>query len=281
MSLPPYLAALGLVGFFGALPLLAASSEPTAPAGMTIDAQFPGGNIVVDRIEGDQVELRPDLRDTQGWWFYWNFRVRGAAGRTLTFHFTGPNPIGVRGPAVSTDGGLAWAWLVLAASRASRSPIRSPRVMEDVRFCFAIPYQEEHWRRFLASYRHNQRLSVEELCRTGKGRSVERVHVKGPQAEPTLRILLTARHHACESLAELRARRVPRGRVRRHGGRPLVSGTRRTSWRSLSSTRAALRMAIKARTASPTIIIGTTRAKASILRWPQSVRSRRLGPAAG
>jgi len=108
--------------------------EP-APA-IAIDANYPGGNIVVERIEGDTVYLRPDLRDTEGWWFYWSFRVSrvgdiaaskrqpevrapqtpskggGAAGDpepTLTFRFSGPNPIGVRGPAVSTDGGRTWA----------------------------------------------------------------------------------------------------------------------------------------------------------------------------
>ncbi|MBN2131680.1 MAG: hypothetical protein JW741_19430, partial [Sedimentisphaerales bacterium] len=69
---------------------------------MAVDADYPGGNITLDRIEGDTVHVRPDLRDTEGWWFYWSFRVRGAPGRSLRFAFRGPNPLGVRGPAVST-----------------------------------------------------------------------------------------------------------------------------------------------------------------------------------
>ena len=56
-----------------------------------IDCEFPGGNIVVDAIEGDTVSLHQDLRDTRGDWFYWYFRVRGAAGRTLNFKFTKGN----------------------------------------------------------------------------------------------------------------------------------------------------------------------------------------------
>ena len=88
-----------------------ADAAPTETDGLRIDAQYPGGNIIVDRIEGDQVYLRQDLRDTKGWWFYWNFRVRGAASRTLRFTFDGQSPIGVRGPAVSTDGGCEWTWL--------------------------------------------------------------------------------------------------------------------------------------------------------------------------
>ena len=94
------------------LPLLLAwdAAAGAAPA-VAIDANYPGGNIVVERMEGDTVYLRPDLRDTEGWWFYWSFRIQGVQGRTLTFRFSGPNPIGVRGPAVSTDQGRTWAWL--------------------------------------------------------------------------------------------------------------------------------------------------------------------------
>ena len=76
-----------------------------------IDTDFPGGNAVLDTIDGDTVCLHPDLRDTEGNWFYWAFRVRGAAARTLTFQFTAQDPMGVRGPAVSLDEGVSWRWL--------------------------------------------------------------------------------------------------------------------------------------------------------------------------
>ena len=68
---------------------------------VTVDANLPAGNVVVEGISGDTVRLRQDLRDTAGEWFYWAFRVTGAAGRTLTFDFTnkkgGGGPVGVRG----------------------------------------------------------------------------------------------------------------------------------------------------------------------------------------
>ena len=69
------------------------------------------GIQLFERIEGDQVYLSQELRDTNGWWFYWNFRVRGAAGRTLTFKFTNGNVFGTQGPAISLDNGLTWSWL--------------------------------------------------------------------------------------------------------------------------------------------------------------------------
>ena len=94
-------------------------------AELAIDAGFPGGNILVEKIEGDSAFIRQDLRDTRGDWFYWHFRVRGAAGRKLTFHFTRSNVIGVRGPAVSTDAGSTWSWLGRRAVRRQFGPGRA------------------------------------------------------------------------------------------------------------------------------------------------------------
>ena len=51
-----------------------------------ISADHPGGNIIVDKIEGNDVFVHQDLRDTDGWWFYWCFLVSGRG--VITFHFT-------------------------------------------------------------------------------------------------------------------------------------------------------------------------------------------------
>ena len=61
---------------------------------------MPYTELIEDRLrfieieESDIVELQQDLRDTSGWWFYWSFRVRGAAGRRLEFRFTNKDVIG-------------------------------------------------------------------------------------------------------------------------------------------------------------------------------------------
>ena len=102
---------VGWLLLFVGTALSASVHETGVKISAVVDANYPGGNIIVERIEGDAICLQPDMRDTEGWWFYWNFRVRGAQGRTLTFRFSGDNPIGVRGPAVSTDGGRSWSWL--------------------------------------------------------------------------------------------------------------------------------------------------------------------------
>ena len=195
------IAALVLVVALCCLTMLRDGVARTEAEDLQIDANYPGGNIIVDRIEGDQVSLRQDLRDTKGWWFYWNFRVRGAVGRTLTFRFEGQSPIGVRGPAVSTDGGQRWSWLGADCVRGASFTHRFDADADEVRFSFAIPYLESDLKRFLAEYQDNRCLSVETLCKSRKGRTVERLQVVDPDCEPSYRILLTARHHACESMA--------------------------------------------------------------------------------
>ena len=45
---------------------------------LVVDAKLPAGNVVLEKVEGDQVFLRQDLRDSDRNWFYWKFRVTGA-----------------------------------------------------------------------------------------------------------------------------------------------------------------------------------------------------------
>lgn len=178
-----------------------ANDRPAAEAAFQIDADYPGGNILVTAIDGNTVTLRPDLRDTAGWWFYWNFRVRGAAGRTLHFQFAERNPIGTRGPAVSLDQGQTWSWLDPNQVQGSCFTYSFPPSAQDVRFCFSIPYQQSDLERFLGSYADDPHIEVSELCRTRQGRRVECLRVGSGNHQASFQVLLTARHHACESMA--------------------------------------------------------------------------------
>jgi len=181
--------------------LFLASPTFLAADEIRVDCDFPGGNIVVDGIEGDVVRLRPDLRDTAGWWFYWCFRVRGAAGRTLRFEFTDGQPVGVRGPAVSTDGGKTWRWHGAGNGNTRSFSWRFAPEQNEVRFAFTIPYLQANWQTFLAAHKGNPRLRPEVLCRSRGNRPVQCLYVSDPDGHPRHRILLTARHHACESMA--------------------------------------------------------------------------------
>lgn len=169
---------------------------------LRIDADFPGGNILVEKIEGDAVTLRQDLRDTQGDWFYWQFRVRGASGRTLRFTFTGSDVIGARGPAVSTDAGLTWRWMGREAVKGKSFSFEFAKDAADVRFAFAIPYLESDLKRFLKKHESRVELKLETLCRSEKGRDVELLRAGRLDGKAPHVVLLTARHHACETMGD-------------------------------------------------------------------------------
>jgi hypothetical protein len=168
----------------------------------SLDCDFPGGNIIVERIDGDDVFLRQDLRDTEGWWFHWAFRVRGAAGRELTFHFTNGDVLGGMGPAVSVDGGLGWEWAgtggVVRDPEEKGVVFKSRIPAAETYFSFAIPYQGSDLKRFLARP-SSAPIQTDILCHSQAGRPVQRL-VLGP-AQARHRLLFTSRHHSCESLA--------------------------------------------------------------------------------
>jgi hypothetical protein len=181
--------------------ILGAGAARAGPAAPQVDAAFPGGNIVVERIAGDDVFLHPDLRDTAGDWFYWSFRVRGAQSRKLTFHFTKSNPIGVRGPAVSTDGGQSWVWLGTQAVQGATFSYSFATDADDIRFGVAFSYTERNLGLFLASRTNNPHLKVETLCRTAQGRDAELLRAGRLDGRAAYRVALTCRHHCCEMMA--------------------------------------------------------------------------------
>jgi len=168
---------------------------------MNIDCDFPGGNVIVDGIDGDVAFVRQDLRDTSTDWFYWCFRVRGAGGRTVTFRFTAGNVIGVRGPAVSTDDGWTWRWLGADSVEDDSFSYAFADDEDDVRFSFGMPYQDARLQAFLEQHAGNPRLRVENHCATRKGRPVQRLFAGRIDREPSRRVVLTCRHHCCEMMA--------------------------------------------------------------------------------
>lgn len=171
-----------------------------------VDADYAGGNIVVERIEDGKVTLSPDLRDTKGWWFYWDFRVRGAQGKSLLFEFTDKPPIAALGPAVSRDGGKSWVWLKQHEGGQSFQYTFGEDEKE-VRFSLGMTYTQEQWGAFLKwlNERHAERVEdcvkQELLCRSRKGEEVYYYRVGSLQQEPKMRVLVTARSHACEMMA--------------------------------------------------------------------------------
>ena len=166
-----------------------------------IDADFPGGNIIVVNINDDTIQLRHDLRDTEDQWFYWSFRIKGAAGRTLHFEFTNGGVIGSRGPAVSTDKGLTWRWIGDLGFSATKFQYTFGSDDHEVYFGQGMNYTEKDLRRFLDKYQDHPDLTVETLCTSRKGRNVELLRIQNKNKAPDFKIFLSSRHHCGEMMA--------------------------------------------------------------------------------
>lgn len=166
-----------------------------------IDCSFPGGNIVFEGIDGDTVYLHQDLRDTSTDWFYWYFRIRGAGGRRLKFAFTRSRAIGAVGAGVSRDGGVTWVWTGRDCVKGNSFVHEFGLDDNDVRFSFGMPYQASNLTSFLAGLAGSSFLKQEVLCRSRKGREVEKLRFGCLDRDAKYKILITCRHHCCEMMA--------------------------------------------------------------------------------
>ena len=160
---------------------------------MIIHNKFVGGNIFVDRIEGDHVYLKNEQRDSTKNWFYFAFCVEGAAGRELTFHLVRAEKghyarLGFWGPAVSHDL-KDWHWL--DQREENTFTYRFGEDEDCVYFAHHPLYHPQHFFEFA----RRKNLTVEEFSKSRKGNSVPCLRFGDGETS----IILTSRHHSCES----------------------------------------------------------------------------------
>jgi len=162
-----------------------------------IDADFPGANAVVTKIDGNTVQLRSRQNG-----YYWSFRIRGAEGRTLNFEIVDTyDPMSDRGPAVSNDGGITWRWLNHDTGYSPKFQYVFGPEEKEVLISSVINYTERDLKRFLEKYKDNPHLKIDTLCQSEKGRNVELLRIPGKRTgkEADFKVALTTRHHACET----------------------------------------------------------------------------------
>lgn len=154
---------------------------------MVIHKNFVGGNSKVALQENEHIYLENELRDTQTDWFYWAFCVEGAEGKTLTFHFQ-KNRLGYFGPAVSYDL-KTWKWL--HECDGDTFTYTFGEAESKVYFAHNMLYHPARFELFCE--KHN--VKIKELCKSPKNRSIPCIQ----WGNGARSIILTARHHACES----------------------------------------------------------------------------------
>lgn len=151
-----------------------------------IHNEFIGGNILVKEEIESYFVLENELRDSTGW-FYWAFCAEGAQGRDVTFKIEGGR-IGYWGPAVSHDL-KTWRWLNSCDGNSFTYKFSSDETK--VYFAHSLLYHPDRF----YSFCEKSGIRAVELCKSKKDRSVPCLKI----GEGEKHIVLTARHHACES----------------------------------------------------------------------------------
>jgi hypothetical protein len=169
-----------------------------------IEANFPGGNIICGRVDDSSIWLRQNWSTSTEWWFYWHFRVHGAAGKTLRFHFIDGHVFGAHGPASNGEAfnvdWQSWLWLGREVVHTDADSLwfeySFPDDCNTPYFSFCIPYVESHLMAWLQQHPSVQRNV---LTQSEGGRAVERLTLASQRS--TYIVLIVARSHACESMA--------------------------------------------------------------------------------
>lgn len=167
---------------------------------LKITSDFPGGNIKVEKVVNDTVWLSQDLRDTKGYWFYWCFKISGTSGKTVYFRFK-DRPVFTRyGPAYSLNNDASWKWLGETSHTETEFKYSFSAKDTCAWFSVGIPYTQKNLEGFLSGLRNKERLKMETLCFSEKGRVVEKLLIS-PRRKARYKVLLVARNHACEAMA--------------------------------------------------------------------------------
>jgi len=166
-----------------------------------ITSDFPGGNIIVDKIENETVWLRPDLSLTNGEWFYWYFKASNIKGKTITFKIDQENVFTKYGPSYSINNDHTWKWY--GENRIVDNSFKYTFSQTDsiAYFAVAFPYTEHNLKGFISDLVDNDLVGMNTLCISPEGRIIERINIISKSAQPKYKVLLTARHHACEMMA--------------------------------------------------------------------------------
>ncbi len=156
---------------------------------MDVTLDFCGANATILDVSENTVRFEPDLRDTEGEWFYSAFAVRGAAGKTVTFDM--PKWfIGYFGAAYSHDL-TKWEWTYTASPNHTGFTYSFGPDENLVYFAHHMLYHPSRFYRFAELHG----IPVRTLGPDNKGTPIPYVCIgSGPN-----NIILTARHHCCES----------------------------------------------------------------------------------
>ncbi|MBR2372948.1 MAG: hypothetical protein IKA87_01820 [Lentisphaeria bacterium] len=171
---------------------------------LKIETAFTGGNVFIENINGFDVLLTRDMRNSEGDWFYWAFRAIFDKIGEYRFTFTSPHSLSSCGPAVSYDDGKTWEWLGFecVTQRNIFTYKFDGTKSEKVIFCVGMQYLPYHLERFLSRHEGSPYLSQSILTYSRKNRPVKHLHIEDTSCPGAKKhVFLSSRHHCCEMMA--------------------------------------------------------------------------------
>lgn len=175
-------------------------------AEIEFDTNYVGGNGILGKIDGTKIYLHQDHRDTHEWWFYWNFELSNISGKEITVEFTKGDVLAMKGPAYSIDKGKTWKWLGENSIKRQNDKMRVsfkhkiPKDINSIRYCITFPYYLEDFQKFVDKF-NNETSSMFEIVKLAKTKEGRNIYLKFGNKNAKTKIILTARHHCCESTA--------------------------------------------------------------------------------
>lgn len=170
--------------------------ETPLQSGVTVGTDHPGGNAIVRGVDADAVRLRPDDRDSLEPWFYWNVTLRAERAGRRRITFGDRAVVGPRGPAIGHRDGT-WTWLGSERRIDATAFEYDFDAGERVRLAFSLPYQQSDFEAVYDRYAAHGRLHRETLTTAESGRAIPMLRIGTGDRH----VVVTARHHACESPA--------------------------------------------------------------------------------
>ncbi|HYE99788.1 MAG TPA: M14 family zinc carboxypeptidase [Planctomycetota bacterium] len=157
---------------------------------ITIKADFPGGSVRVESIEGNVIRVLPALHPDRGWTCWWYFKVEGATpGAALTVDVGGGVWATPDRAVISADD-QTWAHTAPGKREKDRIAYAIEAPAAAFWLAWGPPFTLRHARELLGD-------RAFELCKSRDGHSVPALRIK--EGEPKHAIWVHAGQHAWES----------------------------------------------------------------------------------
>lgn len=159
-------------------------------AQITVKADFPGGSVRVESVEGNVLKVLPALHKDRGWTCWWYFKVEGATpGAALTVDVGGGVWATPDRAVISADD-KTWAHTTPGKRSKDRIAYEIQAPASAFWLAWGPPFTLRHARELLGD-------KAFELCKSRDGHSVPALRIK--EGEPKHAIWVHAGQHAWES----------------------------------------------------------------------------------